>query len=130
LSEPSNGNTVMKKNRQNTARMSQSRKTRMTSDAVDILDHLTGDDIELREMVEQATVNAWVAKLIYDARTEAGLTQKQLADLIGTQQPVIARLEDSDYDGHSLTMLQRIAKALNRRLQIRLAPVRRGRRVA
>jgi ribosome-binding protein aMBF1 (putative translation factor) len=110
--------------------LSPSRRTRITSDAVEILDHLTGDDAELREMIEQATVNAWVAKLIYDARTDAGLTQKQLADLVGTQQPVIARLEDSDYEGHSLSILQRIAKVLNRRLEIRLTPVRGRRRVA
>jgi transcriptional regulator with XRE-family HTH domain len=58
-----------------------------------------------------------VAQLIYDARTKAGLTQKQLAGLIGTSQPNIARLEDADYEGHSLTMLQRIAKALNQRLR-------------
>ena len=70
----------------------------------------------------QAEINAEVARLIYDARTAAGLTQKQLADRIGTRQPVIARLEDADYEGQSLWMLQRIAKALNRRLEIRLAP--------
>jgi len=37
-------------------------------------------------------------------------------------QPVIARLEDADYQGHSLTMLQRIAAALNQRLDIRFKP--------
>jgi transcriptional regulator with XRE-family HTH domain len=79
------------------------------------------NDPETQELVEQATVNALVAKLIYDARAKAHLTQTQLADLIGTKQPVIARLEDADYEGHSLSMLQRIAKALNRRVEIRLA---------
>ena len=79
----------------------------------------------MQELVERATVNAYVAKLIYDARTQAGLTQRQLAGLIGTKQPVIARLEDADYDGHSLSMLRRIADVLNRRLEIRLSPVKR-----
>jgi len=82
---------------------------------------MIGDDAETRELVERATVNALVAKLIYEARVKAHLTQKQLADLAGTKQPVIARLEDADYEGHSLSMLQRIAKALNRRVEIRLA---------
>jgi predicted transcriptional regulator len=50
--------------------------------------------------------------MIYDARTKAGLSQSELAVLIGSKQPVIARLEDGDYKGHSLTMLQRIAAAL------------------
>jgi predicted transcriptional regulator len=58
--------------------------------------------------------------MIYAARTKAGLTQQALADLAGTKQPVIARLEDADYDGHSLSMLQRIATALNKRLEIHL----------
>ncbi len=35
----------------------------------------------------------------------------------------IARLEDADYQGHSLTMLHRIATALNQRLEIAFAPV-------
>jgi len=55
-------------------------------------------------MVAEASINAHVAKLIYEARIKAGLTQ-QLADLSGTKQPVIARLEDADYEGHSLSML-------------------------
>lgn len=97
-----------------------------TKDALKILDRVTGRDAELRKLIEAATVNAHVAKLIYDARTKAHMTQAQLAKLIGTTQSVIARLEDADYDGHSLTMLQRIAAALNRRIEIRFVPVKRG----
>ena len=81
----------------------------------------------LRQEADEALVNAEVAQLIYDARTKSKLTQKQLADLVGTTQSVIARLEDADYEGHSLSMLQRIASALNKRLEIRFVP---GRRVA
>lgn len=84
-----------------------------TRDAIEILDRLTGDDPELREMIAEETVNAQVARMIYDARTAAGFTQKQLADLVDTQQSTIARLEDADYEGHSLSMLRRIAEALN-----------------
>ena len=64
-------------------------------------------------------VNAEVAQLIYDVRSKAKLTQKQLAELVGTTQSVIARLEDADYEGHSLSMLQRIAAAVNKRLEVR-----------
>lgn len=94
-----------------------------TSDALKILERLNQDDPDLQEMVQAASVNAEVAQLIYAARTQAGLTQQQLAQLIGTQQPVIARLEDADYEGHSLSMLQRIAQALNRRVEIALVPI-------
>lgn len=89
-----------------------------------ILDDLIGNDAPLTAMADRATVNAQVAMLIFEARTRAGLTQRQLADLIGSRQPVIARLEDAEYQGHSLSMLQRIAAALRRRLVIRLAPVK------
>ena len=63
--------------------------------------------------------------MIHDARTRAGLSQRELAALIGTKQPVIARLEDADYEGHSLTMLQRIAEALDQRLEIRFVSAKR-----
>jgi ribosome-binding protein aMBF1 (putative translation factor) len=101
-----------------------------TRDALKILDRLTGDDHKLRERIEQETINAQVAQLIHEARTKAGLTQKQLADLIGTKQPNVARLENADYEGHSLTMLQRVAKALNQRLEITLRPIERQRKAS
>lgn len=94
-----------------------------TRDANRILNEMTGDDEDLKQAIAQETVNAEVARLIYDARTSAGLTQTELADLIGSKQPVIARLEDADYEGHSLTMLQRIAFALNKRIEIDFVPV-------
>ncbi len=96
---------------------------RKTSDALEILDAVTGDDTALREAIEEATVNAMVAQAIYDVRTEAGLTQSQLAERIGSTQPVISQLEDADYDGHSLSMLRRIADALNQRIEIRFVPL-------
>lgn len=72
------------------------------SDAIKIIEKMTRTDPELEAMVAEASINALVAQLIYEARTKAGLTQQQLAELVGTQQPAIARLEDADYEGHSL----------------------------
>jgi ribosome-binding protein aMBF1 (putative translation factor) len=94
-----------------------------TSDGIKIIDSMIGDDTELRVLCEVASLNAHVAQLIYDARTEAGLSQKELALMIGTTQSVISRLEDADYEGHSLSMLSRIAMALNRLVKIELVPV-------
>ena len=37
---------------------------------------------------------------------------------------VICRLEDADYDGHSLSMLKRIAEALDKRVEIRFPPAK------
>jgi len=73
---------------------------------------------ELAKAVEEESFNADIAQQVYDLRTDAKLTQKQLADLVGTQQSVISRIEDADYNGHSLTMLKRIASALDRRLKV------------
>ena len=94
-----------------------------TKDAIKIIDKMTRTDPQLEAMVAVSAINAEVAQLIYEARNKAGLTQKQLAELIGTKQPVIARLEDADYEGHSLSMLQKIAQALNQRVVIHLTPM-------
>ena len=93
-----------------------------TADALKILDKMIGDDHEQRKLIEEATLNCRVAHMIYDARTAAGLTQARLAELISTSQPTIARLEAADYEGHSLSMLQRIAAALHRPLVISFGP--------
>ncbi len=97
-------------------------EARKTNDALKIIDRMVGDDAELRAMIDEERAGAEIAQLIYDARTRAGLTQKELAERIGTSQPTIARLEDADYDGHSLGMLRRIAAALHLRLELRLVP--------
>lgn len=52
-------------------------------------------------------------------RLQRGLTQAQLADMVGTQQPSIARLENSSRIP-SLSFLQKIAAALNARIEVRL----------
>jgi ribosome-binding protein aMBF1 (putative translation factor) len=103
-------------------RKTEVKKKEKTSDAIEILDRMMGADPEMHRLVAEARINAEVAQLIYDVRTKAKLTQKQLAELIGTTQSVIARLEDADYEGHSLSMLQRIASALNHRIEIRFVP--------
>lgn len=95
-----------------------------TSDGLEILKRIAGDAEETRFALAQGWVASDVAGLIYNAREAVGLTQKQLADLTGTKQSVIARLEDSDYRGHSLTMLTRIAFALGYEVDVQLIPPR------
>ena len=82
-------------------------------------DRYLSEDQELIDSFEDELLNARVAGHLYDLRTEAGLTQQQLADRVGTTASVICRLEDADYDGHSLSMLRRIADALDKRVEIR-----------
>jgi len=94
-------------------------------DAVKILTRLViGDDPAGRAQVDEHKAAMRVAQQIYDLRTAAGLTQKELARLVGTSQAAISRLEDSDYEGHSMSMLHRIASALDSRLEVRFVPKR------
>jgi len=101
------------------------RKKVKTSDALKILHqrYYQGDPRRIAEL-EKARVSAEVARKIYDLRTKAGLTQKQLAELVGTSHSVISRLEDDDYTRHSLDMLHRIAAALNQRVEVRFRPAK------
>jgi ribosome-binding protein aMBF1 (putative translation factor) len=85
-----------------------------------ILDAITGDDPKLRVAIRKQTRNVVIGEMIYAARVAAGLSQTQLAKLVKTTQSVISRLEDADYEGHTLSMLQRIADALHCRLEVRL----------
>lgn len=74
--------------------------------------------------LETARLNAAIAREIYALRKKARLTQEQLARLVGTTGSVISRLEDDDYEGHSLKMLQRICAAMNYHVEIRFRPAK------
>ena len=97
-----------------------------TSEAVEILHRrfYAGKPGRLKGL-EEGRANEEIARRIYELRTAAGLTQGHLAKLIGTTASVICRLEDADYEGHSLAMLRRIGGALHQRVEIRFVPVRR-----
>jgi len=95
-----------------------------TSDALVLLDKLTGNSPEMADLIEQERANLDIARKIYELRTKAGFSQAELAKRIGTTQSVISRLEDADYDGHSLALLRRIASALEKRVEIRFVSSR------
>jgi ribosome-binding protein aMBF1 (putative translation factor) len=108
-----------------------SRRHHTTSDGLAILDrrHFQGRPARLRALGE-ARLNSEIAQEIYALRTKAGLTRKRLAALVSTTDSVISRLEDADYAGHSLKMLQRISATLHQRLGIRFVPLRTRRKTA
>ena len=90
-----------------------------TRNAVEILhNRYVKNDPKRKASVATERMNTEIARLLYTMRTEAGLTQGQLAELVGTTQSVISRLEDSDYEGHSLSMLNRIAEAMHKKLSV------------
>ena len=94
------------------------------SDALqELYDELIGDDPKKRADHEEALVNVKAAQLLYDMRTTAVLSQRELAKRVGTTASVICRLEDADYSGHTLQMLNRIASALGRRIELHAVPL-------
>ena len=96
-------------------------KTRKITDGMEIIErHFFRKDPELRRMAEEEYQKLLIGQQIYDLREEAGLTQEQLAKLIGTTGSVISRLESADYNGHSLKMLARIATALGKKIDLRI----------
>ncbi len=102
-----------------------SKKKQTTTDAVKILHkrYIKGNKKRL-ESLDRERESLNIAEQIYNLRTHARLSQKELADLVGTTQSAISRLEDADYNGHSLNMLERIAGALHCRIEVRLVPER------
>lgn len=70
---------------------------------------------EVRAGIEQDLA---LGQLIYDLRTEAGLTQRALAERMGTTQSVISRLEEGGGARNRLDTLSRVATSLNRHLVI------------
>ena len=68
---------------------------------------------ETRAAVEQ---DLDLGQLIYDLRTGAGLSQRELAERMGTTQSVISRLEEGGGARNRIDTLARVAKALDRHL--------------
>lgn len=92
----------------------------------DDLDRLTEkilkEDPSFQEKLDKAG-QAWgIAFQVYDLRKKAGLTQTELAKLVGTRQSNIARIESADYTGYTLTTLDKITKALKAKLEIKIIP--------
>jgi len=100
-----------------------------TSNAAEILKRRYIRTGKMEAALEEARAGAYIARSIYKLREDAGLTQAELAELGGTSRTVIARLEDDDYEGHSLSMLRRVAFALNKRVEIRFVAVKPANRV-
>lgn len=102
-----------------------SRRTRVRAAiASAVIGRRVASSPSLRTAIEEHKLSSRIAEMILAERTRAGLTQKGLADRVGTTQSVISRLEDADYGGHSLAMLQRIAEALGLRLEVSWTRVR------
>ena len=81
----------------------------------------TNFDLYLEEQLKDPGVaqkfrkagKAWdLAIQLVSLRKKVGLSQKELAKKVGTSQQQISRLESPSYEGHSLSMLRRVAEVL------------------
>jgi len=75
------------------------------------------EDDDFREEYERLGPGFEIARL----RMLRGLTQKELAILVGTRQPSISRLENGDRDP-SLSFLRRVAAALDAHIEVAIVP--------
>ncbi len=76
----------------------------------------------MKEEMRKADQAIDIAYQIYDLRKKIGLTQAHLAKLVHTSQANIARIESADYTGYTYKTLEKVARALKSRLQIKIVP--------
>jgi predicted transcriptional regulator len=74
---------------------------------------------EVAQELEKNAVEYQIVREIIRARHERNLTQEQLADLVGTKQSNISRLESGEYNP-TIEFLDKIAHAMGKNLEIRL----------
>ncbi len=74
---------------------------------------------EVQEELKNNEAEYEVIKDIIQARREKNLTQKELAELVGTKQSNISRLESGNYNP-SLELLNKIARAIGKELEVRI----------
>jgi transcriptional regulator with XRE-family HTH domain len=69
----------------------------------------------------QKAGEAWdIAIQMASLRNEAGMSQTELAKKAGTTQQQISRLESPSYEGHSLSMLRRVAEVLGAKVYVQI----------
>ena len=83
-------------------------------------------NIDFKKEYEKLEKEFEIAKEIIKLRKNAKLTQKELADLAGTSQPAIARLESGNYKNVSLQFLRKIGDALGVTPEIHFKKIKTG----
>lgn len=76
---------------------------------------------KLKEEYEKLKFEFQILDLLMEQRIKYGLTQKQLAEKIGTKQSAISRLENGNYNP-TVNFLQKIADALDIEIQMHIVP--------
>lgn len=79
-------------------------------------------DQESREFYAEAAVEQGLAYQIKVNREQRGMSQRELADIVGTRQSAVSRMEDPEYGSHSIPKLLKVAHAFDCALLIKLVP--------
>ena len=87
-------------------------KSRLQEDIEDI------KDPEFKKYYEEERQALKLAIKIVELRSQKGLTQQELAKLMGTSQQAISRIESGEYEGFTLKTLEKIAEATGMRVKI------------
>lgn len=74
------------------------------------------------ELIDAAICNG-IASDLYGLRKQAGITQGELADLLGIKQSNISRWETPGYQGYKVKMISKIVRSLGGRLSIKIRPL-------
>lgn len=98
--------------------MSAKKRSAPGRDPLALMDEWFPPDAEDLALREAARARLRVAQAISTLRREAGVTQAELAQRIGTQRSAIGRLENPNYHGHSLPMLQKVASAFGKQVVV------------
>ncbi len=75
-------------------------------------------DPEFRKYYQQERQALKLAMQIAELRERKGLSQQELAKLMGTSQQAISRIESGEYEGFTLKTLEKIAEATGMRVKI------------
>ena len=81
-------------------------------------------DPEFRKHFEEERRALDLALKIAKLRERKGLTQQEFAQLMGTSQQAVSRIESGEYEGFTLKTLEKIAEATGTQLKIEFVPAR------
>lgn len=79
-------------------------------------------DLEYKAYYLLAGLSEHLAEQFKLIRESQGLSQKQLADILQTQQSLVSRLENPAYARYNLLTIAKLAVALNSDLSIQVTP--------
>ncbi len=75
-------------------------------------------DLEFKKHYQEERQALKLAMKIAELRDQRGLSQQELAKLMGTSQQAISRIESGAYEGFTLKTLEKIAEATGMRVKI------------